>query len=317
MSAARFDDGSRPGAGGVLASSGASFATGDAGTSAAAADVASAALAMDAGVNGGAAAVTDAVTLGHVPTLRIELRALSLGHRQVLHPLSLAPAPRAWTAIVGPNGAGKSTLLRAIAGLLPFDGTLTLDGKPWQAWPAKARARQVAWLGQNEAASEDLTAYDIAMLGRLPHQPWLAPASAADHAAVEHAMRQTQSWDWRDRALGSLSGGERQRVLLARALAVHSGVLLMDEPLAHLDPPHQSDWARIVRGRVAAGGAVVSVLHELNVALQADTLVVMDGGRIVHQGPPHDPTTHDALQRVFHHRLLILQVQGRWVALNA
>jgi len=262
----------------------------------------------------GAAAPVD---LGRVPALRIELRSLSLGPREVLRPLALAPAPAAWTAIVGPNGAGKSTLLRAMAGLLPFDGALTLDGKPWSAWPAKERARHVAWLGQNEAASDDLTAYDVAMLGRLPHQPWLAPASAADHEAVEHAMRQTQSWDWRERALGSLSGGERQRVLLARALAVHSGVLLMDEPLAHLDPPHQSDWARIVRGRVAAGGAVVSVLHELNVALQADTLVVMDGGRIVHQGPPHDPATHDALQRVFHHRLLILQVQGRWVALNA
>ncbi|TXD91536.1 hypothetical protein FUT87_10095, partial [Mitsuaria sp. TWR114] len=108
MSAARFDDGSRPGAGGVLASSGASFVTGNAGTSATAADVASAAVAMDAGASDHAAQAADAVTLGHVPALRIELRALSLGHRQVLHPLSLAPAPRAWTAIVGPNGAGKS-----------------------------------------------------------------------------------------------------------------------------------------------------------------------------------------------------------------
>ncbi|WP_431050456.1 ABC transporter ATP-binding protein [Roseateles sp. L2-2] len=258
----------------------------------------------------------DSIDLGHVPSLRIDLKSLSLSHRPVLQALTLAVAPRAWTAIVGPNGAGKSTLLRAIAGLLPFDGSLTLDDKPWTAWPAKLRARQIAWLGQNEAASEDLTAYDIAMLGRLPHQPWLAPASAADHEAVEHAMRQTQSWEWKDRALGSLSGGERQRVLLARALAVRAGVLLMDEPLAHLDPPHQSDWARIVRERVAAGGAVVSVLHELNVALQADTLVVMDGGRIVHEGAPHDPATHDALQRVFHGRLLILQVQGRWIALN-
>ena len=269
-----------------------------------------------AAVLGGDTSVAEPLDLGPVAALRIGLQSLSLGPRRVLQPLTLAPAPGAWTAIVGPNGAGKSTLLRALAGLLPFDGSLTLDGRPWSSWPAKARARQVAWLGQNEAASEDLTAYDVAMLGRLPHQPWLSPASAADHAAVEHAMRQTQSWDWRDRALGSLSGGERQRVLLARALAVRAGVLLMDEPLAHLDPPHQSDWARLVRERVAAGGAVVSVLHELNVALQADTMVVMDGGRIVHQGAPHEPATHDALQRVFHHRLLILQVQGRWVALN-
>ncbi|MET0210307.1 MAG: ABC transporter ATP-binding protein [Burkholderiaceae bacterium] len=252
-----------------------------------------------------------------VPELRIDLEALSLSGRPVLHPLSLAIAPRAWTAIVGPNGAGKSTLLRAMSGLLPFTGTLTLDGRSWTGWSAKERARHIAWLGQNETTAEDLTAFDVVMLGRLPHQPWLAPASAQDHEAVRLAMAQTQSWDWRDRALGSLSGGERQRVLLARALAVQSGILLMDEPLAHLDPPHQSDWVHLVRNRVATGAAVVSVLHELNVALQSDTLVVMDGGRIVHQGAPHDPATHAALQRVFHQRLLILQVQGRWIALNA
>ncbi len=271
-----------------------------------------------AGHAAGACDMADAATrLPIAPALRIDLRALSLGGRPVLHPLTLAPAPAAWTAIVGPNGAGKSTLLRAMTGLLPFDGTLTLDGRSWTAWPAKERARRVAWLGQNESAAEDLTAFDVVMLGRLPHQAWLAPASQADHAAVADAMRQTQSWDWRERSLGSLSGGERQRVLLARALAVQSGALLMDEPLAHLDPPHQSDWARLVRERVARGAAVVSVLHELNVAMQADVLVVMDAGRIVHEGAPHDPATHDALQRVFGHRLLILHVQGRWVALNA
>jgi iron complex transport system ATP-binding protein len=249
--------------------------------------------------------------------LTLELRSLKLGGQRILQPLQLAPAAGAWTAVVGPNGAGKSTLLRALAGLLPFEGELRLNARPWSAWPASERARAVAWLGQNESSADELSALDVAMLGRLPHQAWLAPASRADHAAVEQAMRQTRSWDWRERRLGSLSGGERQRVLLARALAVESGLLLMDEPLAHLDPPHQSDWVQIVRQRVQAGAAVVSVLHELNIALQADTVVVMDAGRIVHQGPPHDSATHAALQDVFQHRLLILQVQGRWLALNA
>ncbi|QPF76766.1 ABC transporter ATP-binding protein [Roseateles sp. DAIF2] len=255
---------------------------------------------------------------GSAPSLELDLRALRLSGTTILHPLRFAPAPRAWTAVVGPNGAGKSTMLRALAGLLPFDGTLQLRQRPWSGWPARERARQLSWLGQNEVSADELSAFDVVMLGRLPHQAWLAPASAADEAAVQDAMRQTQSWDWRERPLGRLSGGERQRVLLARALAVRAPLLLMDEPLAHLDPPHQSDWVQIVRTRVAEdGAAVVSVLHELNIALQADHLVVMDAGRIVHQGAPHEPATHAALQQVFHNRLQILQVADRWIALNA
>ncbi|HEY8880637.1 MAG TPA: ABC transporter ATP-binding protein [Roseateles sp.] len=249
--------------------------------------------------------------------LELNLQGLRLQGTPILQPLQLTPPPRAWTAIVGPNGAGKSTLLRALSGLLPFDGTLNLQGRAWAQWPARERARQLAWLGQNEASADDLSALDVVLLGRLPHQAWLAPASSADHAAAERAMRQTQSWDWRARPLAQLSGGERQRVLLARALAVESPLLLMDEPLAHLDPPHQSDWVQIVRQRIADGGTVVSVLHELNIALQADQLVVMDAGRIVCQGAPHEAATHAALQQVFQHRLSIFQVHGRWIALNA
>lgn len=251
------------------------------------------------------------------PALQIDVQRLALSGRPVLQPLMLATPRRAWTAIVGPNGAGKSTLLKAMSGLLPFDGHLMLDDRAWSTWSSRERARHLAWLGQNESAADELTAFDVVMLGRLPHQAWLAPANAQDHAAVESAMRQTQSWDWRARPLGRLSGGERQRVLLARALAVHSAVLLMDEPLAHLDPPHQSDWVHLVRDRVKAGAAVVSVLHELNIALQADWLVVMADGAIVHQGPPQDAATHAALQQVFQQRLQILQVHGRWIALNA
>lgn len=249
--------------------------------------------------------------------LHLALDGLALDGRPVLQPLQFAPEPGQWTAVVGPNGAGKSTLLRALSGLLPFDGQLTLDGRPWAAWPARERARALSWLGQNEGSADELSALDVVMLGRLPHQAWLAPPSAADHAAVQQAMAQTQSWDWRHRPLAQLSGGERQRVLLARALAVQAGVLLMDEPLAHLDPPHQSDWVRIAQAQARAGVAVVSVLHELNIALQADRLIVMDQGRIVHDGAAGDTATHAALQQVFQHRLLILQADKRWIALNA
>ena len=241
--------------------------------------------------------------------------SVRLGNVPILHGIDLALRAGRWTSIVGPNGAGKSTLLKALAGLLPSAGQVQLLGRPLHAWPRRERARALSWLGQNESAADDLTVYDVAMLGRLPHQGWMQPPSSADHAAVERALRTTQAWDWRARALGQLSGGERQRVLLARALAVQAQVLLMDEPLANLDPPHQADWLLLARALAARGTTVVSVLHELGFALHADDVVVLAGGRLQHHGAAGDATTHRALERVFDQRIAIHALQGQWVAL--
>jgi iron complex transport system ATP-binding protein len=153
------------------------------------------------------------------------------------------------------------------------------------------------------------------MLGRLPHQDWLASPSQADRAAVERALRSTHAWNWRGRALGQLSGGERQRVLLARALAVEAEVLLMDEPLANLDPPHQTDWLQMVRSLVASGKTVVSVLHEISFALQADEVVIMAQGCLQHQGGADSALTHRALEKVFDDRISVHSVAGQWISL--
>lgn len=255
----------------------------------------------------------------HTPALHAEAIEVQLGHgparTPVLHGVSLNIAAGRWTSIVGPNGAGKSTLLKCLAGLLPHRGSVALLGQPLLALPQRARARQLAWLGQNESSADDLIVWDVAMLGRLPHQPWLSAPSAADHAAVEQALRATQAWDWRHRPLGQLSGGERQRVLLARALAVQAQVLLMDEPLANLDPPHQVDWLLLVRELVRQGRTVVSVLHEISLALQADELVVMARGRVTHHGDCTAPATHRALETVFEQRIHIQRVADQWISL--
>jgi iron complex transport system ATP-binding protein len=232
----------------------------------------------------------------------------------VLHDITLQLPSGRWTSIVGPNGAGKSTLLKCLAGLLPHHGQVHLLGRTLLQWPHRERAQQLAWLGQNEVSADDLSVWDVAMLGRLPYQAWLAPASAADRAAVETALRVTHAWDWRERALGQLSGGERQRVLLARALAVEAEVFLMDEPLANLDPPHQVDWLCLVRELVSQGKTVVSVLHEIGMALHADELVVMAKGRVTHQGLCSDFATHRALEAVFEQRIAVESIKGQWVA---
>ncbi|MGH6648138.1 ABC transporter ATP-binding protein [Aquabacterium sp.] len=247
--------------------------------------------------------------------LSADIQSVRLSGQPVLQPIQLGLASGRWTAVVGPNGAGKSTLLRTLAGLQACDGTVHLQGRPLGAWPAKERARTLAWLGQSEAGADDLTAHDVVMLGRLPHQAWLAPPSPADLAAVQQAMQQTHCWAWKGRTLAQLSGGERQRVLLARALAVQAPVVLMDEPLAHLDPPHQADWLHIVRQLVGQGVTVVSVLHELNMALQADDLVVMQAGQVRHHGAAQAPASHAALQSVFDHRLKLFNVEGHWLTM--
>ncbi len=247
--------------------------------------------------------------------LEAEDLCVSLGGQPVLHGLALRLPAGRWTSIVGPNGAGKSTLLRALAGMGHERGRVLLQGRALPDWSGRARARALAWLGQNQAAAGDMSVYDVAMLGRLPHQPWLGAPSALDHAAVEQALRRTQSWDWRARSLGQLSGGERQRVLLARALAVQAQVLLMDEPLANLDPPHQTDWLQCVQELVAQGTTVVSVLHEISMALQAQELVVIAQGRVLHQGGCADAATHRALEQVFDDRIQVRAIDGQWVAL--
>ncbi len=252
-----------------------------------------------------------------VSEIAIQTQHLSavLDDALILRDLSVQIPRASWTSIVGPNGAGKSTLLKALAGLMASDGTIQLLGQAVDEISRREKARCLSWLGQSQSAAEDMRVWDVVMLGRLPHQAWLAAPSAEDYAAVEQALRDTQAWQWRERSLAQLSGGERQRVLLARALAVQAEVLLMDEPLANLDPPHQADWMALVRQLVAQGKTVISVLHEISFALQADYLMIMQHGRLVHQGRCKDIASHQALCEVFENRIAIHPVAGQWVAL--
>ncbi len=238
---------------------------------------------------------------------------VALGGRQVLHGIDMQVTAGRWTCVVGPNGAGKSTLLKALAGLLPFQGEVQWQGCALQQIHRRARARQLSWLGQGETVSQDLRVFDVVMLGRLPHQDWLPVPSPQDQAMVEAALKATQTWAWRERSLGALSAGERQRVLLARAMATNAPMMLMDEPLANLDPPHQVDWLEQVHCLKAQGTTVVSVLHEIGMALHADDMLVMAQGRVVHHGPCDDRMTREAIESVFEQRIRILSAHGQWV----
>jgi iron complex transport system ATP-binding protein len=238
---------------------------------------------------------------------------VSLGDWRVLHDVTLAFEP-GWTAIVGPNGAGKSTLLRALAGLLSASsGQVTLDGKELARYDARERGRHIAWLAQQGQAGGDLSVREVVRLGRLPHVGLFGDFGAADEAAVDHALAVTECTQWQDRRLPQLSGGERQRCLLARALAVQAAVLLLDEPTTHLDPPHQVAVVRLLQG-LARQGTVLSVLHDLPLALQADRIVVLQAGRVVAQGAFDDTALHAAMCAVFEQAIRIQPMGDRFIA---
>jgi iron complex transport system ATP-binding protein len=225
---------------------------------------------------------------------------VTLGGRVVLDRVSLQLQAGGWSAIVGPNGAGKSTLLAALAGLRrPQSGTVRLQGRTIADWPVRERARRLAWMSQHGEADGDLSARDAVLLGRLPHHGLFGSPDAHDTAIADAAMRETECATFAARRLGALSGGERQRVLLARAFAVGAPVLLLDEPTTHLDAPHQRMLGRSLRARAREGVAVATVLHDLNLALAADRLLVMESGRLRADGPPSDPGVRGMLEHVF------------------
>lgn len=232
--------------------------------------------------------------------LSAEALSLSLGGRTVVDGVSLVLQGGQSVAIVGPNGAGKSSLLRLLAGLrAPDAGQVRLLGRALGEWPARQRAQHLAWLSQQGEADGDIPVQDVVRLGRLPQAGLFGSLGTSDSEAVRRAMAETECEALATRRLRDLSGGERQRVLLARALAAGAAVLLLDEPVTHLDAPHQRALMRSLAARAREGHAVAAVMHELTLALTADRLLVMQRGRIVADGAPADPLLRAALVDVF------------------
>ena len=236
-------------------------------------------------------------------SLVLEARELRVrrGERTVIDGVSLALAAGQAVALVGPNAAGKSTLVRALAGLLPAEsGGVWLRGKPLAAWTRSALAREVALVAAEDEGASALAVEDRVALGRYPHLGPFRPPGPEDRQAIGRALRMTGIEPLARRRVGRLSAGERQLAALARGLAQEPGVLLLDEPAAHLDVRHQLELFRILDEVRAAGVAVLAVVHDLQrAAAWAERMLLLADGRIAGDGPPRDVLASEACARAF------------------
>ncbi|MRX51390.1 ATP-binding cassette domain-containing protein [Paracoccus sp. S-4012] len=224
--------------------------------------------------------------------LTLDRLTVSLRGRRVLSDLSLDVREGEFVGLLGPNGAGKTTLMRAALGLVPFEGTSSLA-----ALPPRLRARRAAWLPQAREIAWPISVERLVALGRTPHAP-----GPADRAAVEAALARMDLGALRHRTATRLSGGEQARVLIARALAQETPLLVADEPTAGLDPAHQLAAMASFAGLAAEGRGVLVSLHDLGLAAQSCTRVVVlapGGVGVAADGPPEAVLTPDLLARVF------------------
>jgi len=226
---------------------------------------------------------------------------VELAGRLVLRDVSLALSPGHLVALVGPNGAGKTTLLRALAGLVPSSGVVHVRGDALSSLSLRERARRFAYLPQGHLVHWPLPARNIVALGRYPYgatDP--ARLTAKDAEAVLRAMQAADVMEFSERRVTELSGGERSRVALARVLAVEAPVILADEPTSSLDPRHQLDVMKTLRGAADKGALVMVVTHDLGLAARfADTVLVLSDGRLVSQGAPAEALSGQVLAEVF------------------
>jgi iron complex transport system ATP-binding protein len=238
---------------------------------------------------------------------------VELGGRPVVRDVDLDVAQGEWVALIGPNGAGKTTLLRAIARLVTFSGSIELDGSDTAELGRAELARLLAVVPQEPSTPPWMTVGEYVLLGRTPHLGPLAKEGLRDRGAAAEALARLDLLAYAERRLGTLSGGEKQRVVVARALAQESRIVLLDEPTASLDIGHQQQALELLDAlRAESGLTLVAAMHDLTLAAQyADRMVLIDDGRVVADGGPVDVLTEHLIARHYDASIEVVSIDGR------
>jgi iron complex transport system ATP-binding protein len=241
--------------------------------------------------------------------LKLEKLTVKYGDSTALHDVALTVAPGEIVALIGPNGTGKSTLIRAISGLIPIhDGTINYSEKNLLRMSPAERARILAVVPQARQLGGAFTVAQTVMMGRTAYMNWLGQPSKTDRRHVEQALINTRTDLLAERRIAELSGGEQQRVLLARAMAQNTPLLILDEPTNHLDLQHQSTILSLVRQQVSESGlAVLMALHDLNqVSQYADRVAMLVEGRLIASGTPEEVLTAERISAAYNTEIQVI-----------
>ena len=233
----------------------------------------------------------------------LSVRNISAGYgaNTVLKNVSLRVDAGESVALLGPNGGGKTTLLRCITGTLsPGQGEIFLQGRNSNALNRRERARLVSVMPQRAFCPSGLTVRRMVLLGRYPWLSWLGNYRRRDYDAVDEALALTGAEELAARPVGELSGGELQRVLLARALAQKSPLLLLDELSAGLDLAHMVELFNLLEERRRNGMSLLMVMHDCNLAtLYATRIVGLKNGSVLFDGLVEDIFTKENLGALY------------------
>jgi iron complex transport system ATP-binding protein len=232
--------------------------------------------------------------------IKIKDLSFSYGQNKILRELSLEIESNKFYSIIGPNGSGKTTLLKNMSGILSGNKqSVFIKDKPIEKYKTKELAKMIACVHQNVYMDVEFTAEEIVLMGRAPYKGRFVEDDIEDHELTQRAMEQTGTWIYRDKPINTLSGGEQQRVIAARAIAQNSEIILLDEPISHMDIQHQVGLLSIMKA-LKHEVTIVAVLHDLNLAaLFSDFIILMNNGRILEVGKPKEVLTKENIKKVY------------------
>ncbi len=223
------------------------------------------------------------------------------GSKTVLQNLSCTLKENVFYGLVGPNGSGKTTLLDLLLGNKMESGKITFRNRPLSGYSHQELAREMALVPQEFNINFDFTVQEVVMMGRHPHIPRFANPDDKDQRIVQRIMADLEISELQHRLLTKLSGGEKQRVIVARALAQDTPVLILDEATANLDIHHSIKILQTIKCLAKnRGGTVIAAIHDLNLAAAyCDIIIMLDHGQVAQIGPPNETLTPDLINRIF------------------